>query len=223
MTTGDCSSPVAENKRLLGQLFLGSFEHWCIGNSTDIGSEAQRLKTSLADAMSDKGSDKFFGKTPTWDGEPTKFEEFQQKVKWHILGTKKSERSLVTARIAGSLTGKAWQILEYLPEERKEEIVAAESADALLEFLKESLMDSAVPEAGKWVREYLYKLRRNKGESMKLFTQRHSAPLNRLEKAMKMVEKGKISWRTLIEPMIQKKQSFISSEEDEAQGDKSDK
>ena len=101
--------------------------------------------------------DKFIGKIPTWDGESSKFEEFKQKVKWHILGTKKSERSLVTARIAGSLTGKAWQILEDLPEERKEEIVASEDADILVEFLKESLMDSAVPEAGRWVREYLYK------------------------------------------------------------------
>jgi hypothetical protein len=38
------------------------------------------------------------------------FEEFKQKVKWYILGSRKAERPLVTERIAGSLTGskKSW-------------------------------------------------------------------------------------------------------------------
>ena len=59
-------------------------------------------------------------KIPTWDGEPSGFDEFQQKVKWHILETKKSERPLQTARIAGALTGKAWKILDDFPDDRKE-------------------------------------------------------------------------------------------------------
>ena len=131
-------------------------------------------------------------KLPTWDGETDKFEEFKQKVKWYILGTKKAERPLVTARIAGSLTGSAWRVLEDLPEEKKEELVMSGSPESLLAFLKESLMDSAIPEAGKYVREYLYKFRRNRGESMKLYVQRHRTLMSRLEKAMKMVEGTKI-------------------------------
>ena len=139
-------------------------------------------------------TDKSNSKLPSWDGEPVKFEEFKHRVKWHILGTKHGDRSSVTARIAGALTGTAWQILADLPEDRKDEIVQAGTCDLLLEFLKDSLMDSAVPEAGRHVREYLYKFRRSKAESMKLYVQRHSTLLNRLEKAMRLVEKDKKSW-----------------------------
>ena len=109
---------------------------------------------------------------------------------------------MVTARIAGSLTGKAWQILEDLPEERKEEIVESGTCDGLMEFLKDSLIDSAVPEAGRWVWEYLYKFRRAKGESIKLFTQGHSTLFNRLEKAMRLVHTGRILGWNQIESKI---------------------
>ena len=70
--------------------------------------------------------------------------------------------------------------MEDLPEERKEEIVMSGSPESLLAFLKESLIDSAIPEAGKYVREYLYKFRRNRGESMKLYVQRLRTLMSRL-------------------------------------------
>ena len=137
-------------------------------------------------------------------------------MKWHILGTKKSERSLQTARIAGALTGKAWKILDDLPDDRKEEIVEqAEGCEKLLEFLKESLMDSAVPEAGRWVREYLYKFKRTKGESMKLYTARHQTLLGKLEKAMRLVETTRSKWWETIKDKIKERKSEENSAHEE--------
>lgn len=139
---------------------------------------------------------------PTWDGEPSKFDEFKQRVRLHVLGTRQNERALITARIAGSLTGKAWQIVEDLPEERKEEMLCTGTCDLLLEFLKESLMDSAVPEAGRFVREYLYKFRRAKSESMKLYVQRHRTLLGKLEKSMRLVEQNKAGFWQNLKPKL---------------------
>ncbi len=42
-------------------------------------------------------------------------------------------------------------------------------------------MNNAVPEAGRFVREYLYKLRWAKSESTKLYMQRHRMLLGKLE------------------------------------------
>jgi hypothetical protein len=95
------------------------------------------------------------------------------------------------------------------------------SPESLLAFLKESLMDSAIPEAGKYVREYLYKFRRNRGESVKLYVQRHRTLMSRLEKAMKVVEGTKVP---LLEKIKEKVKSMSDTDEhededmDEAQG-----
>jgi len=149
---------------------------------------------------------------PTWDGEPSKFDEFKQRVRLHVLGTRQNERALITARIAGSLTGKAWQIVEDLPEEKKEEMLCTGTCDLLLEFLKESLMDSAVPEAGRFVREYLYKFRRAKSESMKLYVQRHRTLLGKLEKAMRLVEQSQASFWQNLKPKLTPAQESEDSE-----------
>jgi gas vesicle protein len=122
-------------------------------------------------------------KVPTWDGDPDQWESYRDSVKWYNRKTPVEDRSGVAAHVAGNVTGKAWELVNRLSEQDQDKL-ADQGRDAVIMFFKDGLLENLVPEAGKHFREYVYKFRREKGESMKLYTARHTHQLNKLEKAM---------------------------------------
>ena len=58
--------------------------------------------------------------TPSWNGDPSSFEEYVTAAKWFERGTKASERNLVVARLWSQLTGAAKSVVRYLEPEQYE-------------------------------------------------------------------------------------------------------
>ena len=88
-----------------------------------------------------KDSDK---KTPTWDGDPTHWEKFRDKVKWFVLATPEKDRPYLAAKIAGNVTGTAWKAISRLNLQETEAICQG-GVEALLRFLTEGLMENPNP------------------------------------------------------------------------------
>ena len=128
-------------------------------------------------------------KVPTWDGDALKWETFRSKCYWHMRGVTAYNKQHECADIAKQLTGDAWRALEQLTEKQKDDLVEAGDIEKLLVFLKEALLEGQIPEAGRLFNEYVYKFKRNKGESMKMYTQRHRTLLGKLEVAMRTVDR----------------------------------
>ena len=51
---------------------------------------------------------------PSWDGNPSSFEEYVTAAKWYHRGTKTNERELVVARLWGQLSSAAKSVVRYL-------------------------------------------------------------------------------------------------------------
>ena len=127
-----------------------------------------------------KDSDK---KVPTWDGDPAHWDKFKEKVEWFVLATPDKDKNYLAAKIAGNVTGSAWKAISRLKLKEKE-LICQGGVETLLKFLKEGLMENPIPEAGRHFRNYVYKFRREKGESMKLYTTRHEAERQKMEESM---------------------------------------
>ena len=109
-------------------------------------------------------------RVPSWDGDPTKYEEFKERVRWYTSGL--SEKDIATAgpRIAANLSGDAWKALKEITEDGQALLRRPGGEKILLKFLEESLVDAELPEAGRLMKEYLFSLRRRLGESMKVYS-----------------------------------------------------
>ena len=122
-------------------------------------------------------------KLPTWNGDPDEWETYRDKVRWHARGIPEKEVMHLTAKLAGNVTSKAWLAVNRLSEYEKD-VICAGGIDAMLKFFKDGLLENPIPEAGRHFNRYVYNFRREKNESMKLYTTRHIAELNKLEEAM---------------------------------------
>jgi hypothetical protein len=166
-------------------------------------------------------------KVPTWDGDPEKWDSFRDSVKWHFRKTIPKERAGVAAHVAGNVTGKAWEHINRLSEDDKDAL-ADQGIDSLMKFFKDGLLENPIPEAGKHFRDYVYKFRREKGESMKQYTARHMYQLTKLETAMQGLKTSKVTlWETvqwqvqkyLDAHPISKKEIDLDLEEEEEEED----
>ena len=74
-------------------------------------------------------------RAPSWDGDPTKYEEFKERVRWYTSGL--SEKDIATAgpRIAANLSGDAWKALEEITEDGQALLRRPGGEKILLKFL----------------------------------------------------------------------------------------
>ena len=128
-------------------------------------------------------------RVPTWDGDHTKFEEFKERIKWFVSGLSWKEKETAGPRIAAVLTGDAWKALEEINDEGRELIQQAGGDQVLVDFLEETLLDLPIPEASKYMKEYLFTIKRKNSESMKAYAQRSRIAADKLERAFQKVEK----------------------------------
>ena len=123
---------------------------------------------------------------PIWDGSADAWEQFQTKLSWYLRRGKPHEESFLIARVIGKLTGKAWTIIEQVPENQRDKLCTKAT---FIKFLKKNLLDGAVPELGRKFKSWL-NLRRSRKESMKLYIMRNRTALQKLEKSLKSVDNG---------------------------------
>lgn len=145
---------------------------------------------------------------PSWDGTPEDFDEYDSKTFWYVRGCKPWEQEQATSKLIMRLKGKAWDAVMAIPEHERGTML--NTRVALMHFLKKSLMESSIPEAGRHFREYLLKFRRQKNESMKLFCQRHKKQLLKLEATVKIINEGDESLKLKILTKV-KNQSFSAT------------
>ena len=129
-------------------------------------------------------------KVPSWDGDPDTFEAYKQKAEWYAEGLTSRERDTAGTRLAAALTGDAAQALKEIDKEERWKLKTEQGVALLLDYLEDSILDTPVPEAGRRLRSYLVQLRRNPGESMKVYASRHRTVLRELTQVLEKVEKA---------------------------------
>ena len=125
-------------------------------------------------------------KVPVWNGDHATFEEYRERVRWFTRSAK--HKAQVGPQLAQSLVDEAWKALEEISDEGMDLIGTVGGEKILLKFLEESLLDLPIPEASKYMKEYLFALRRRTGESMKAYAQRSRVLADKLEKAFTKIE-----------------------------------
>ena len=106
-------------------------------------------------------------KVPVWNGDHATFEEYRERVRWFMRSAK--HKAQVGPQLAQVLVDEAWKALEEISDEGMDLIGTVGGEKILLKFLEESLLDLPIPEASKYMKEYLFALRRRTGESMKAY------------------------------------------------------
>ena len=127
-------------------------------------------------------------KVLTWDGDGARFQEYKERVKWYVAGLSHKDKTVAGARLASALTGEAWKALEEVSDEGQELLEKLGGHKTLLKFLDETLMDEPIPEAAKYLKEYLFTLRRKNNEGMKAYAQRSRIVAEKLDQGFRRIE-----------------------------------
>ena len=126
-----------------------------------------------------------------WDGDSATFEDYREKVRRLARQHCRSDKETVGPKLAAALAADAWKALEEVSDEGIDMVSALGCEDVLLRLLEESLLDLPIPEASKFMREYLFHFKRKLGESMKVYAQRSRVLSDKLGKAFTKVEARK--------------------------------
>ena len=110
-------------------------------------------------------------------------------MKWYVAGLSHRDKTVAGARLASALTGEAWRALEEVSDEGQELLEKLGGHKTLLKFLDETLMDEPIPEAAKYLKEYLFTLRRKNNEGMKAYAQRSRIVAEKLDQGFRRIEK----------------------------------
>ena len=122
---------------------------------------------------------------PSWDGTIELFDSYKVQVKYFLKTKPGWQRSQQIAKLIRNLKKKAWDLIEKLPESSKEKLETSETI--YFAFLKKHLLEGEIPELGRCFKNYLG-LRRQKRESMLLYIMRNRVALDKLDKAMRIVD-----------------------------------
>ena len=122
---------------------------------------------------------------PTWHGDIDSYDSYKIQVRYFLRTKPQWQTPQQLARLILGLKGKAKELVEKLPEESREQLEKSELV--YLNFLKKHLLEGEIPELGRAFRTYL-QMKRQRQESMVLYTMRHRENLSKLDKAMKAVE-----------------------------------
>jgi hypothetical protein len=163
----------------------------------------------------DRGDRKNWNQAPTWDGEESGFDHFQEKLEWHLRGIEEWKVKLELAKCAKSLTGTAWKRVSTLSEVQKTNLVS--NVQTFLQFLKQGLVRGPIAEAGSLLLKYLLKFRRQNQESMKGFVDRHRQVLAKLEGSLRTVMGSTKKFSHLLRPkIIHLRKAVVKAEGSEA-------
>ena len=95
---------------------------------------------------------------PSWDGNPRGWRRYQREVVWYVLGTKKSQRSLIGPRLVSKLTGPARLLAMSWS---KSDIAGPQGVQVMLRKLEQSpLVRKKLPNTAAVMQQY-FNYRRN--------------------------------------------------------------
>ncbi|CAK0864076.1 unnamed protein product, partial [Prorocentrum cordatum] len=142
--------------------------------------------------------------------------ENKERVKWYVAGLSYRDKAVAGARLASALTGEAWKVLEELLENNG-------GHKTLLQLLDETLMDEPIWEAAKYLKEYLFTLRRKNNEGMKAYAQRSRVVADKLDQSFRRIEEKDPSYELKLQKRSRPEEKPESvKEESSIQGDDDD-
>ena len=98
-----------------------------------------------------------------WDGDPAGYPDFMRRVRLSFERTPRKKRHLLGPEVVAQLTGRAWTITQDLNHRM---LVRRNGVIYLLEYLRERLGRTPVPDVGARLENLILRLRRPTGQSM---------------------------------------------------------
>ena len=126
------------------------------------------MTSNMINKDQDKGSG---NRVPTWDGRPESFFHYVTEIKWHLAGTKASERPYAAARLVRRILESDYPALKTLMYKlNPEEFTTEEAVSKLVTFLESSPMNrQPIPDAGRKLSAYYRRLSRKPQETIPQF------------------------------------------------------
>ena len=108
-----------------------------------------------------------------WDGEASGWQDFFRRVRLAFERTPRKKRHLLGAEVVGQLTGRAWVVTQEVEHRR---LVRRDGVMYLIDFLRDKLGKTPIPDVGLRLEQLIIKLRRTPGTSMSTWASqlRHS-------------------------------------------------
>ena len=108
-----------------------------------------------------------------WDGEASGWQDFLRRVRLAFERTPRKKRHLLGAEVVGQLTGRAWVVTQEVEHRR---LVRRDGVMYLIDFLRDKLGKTPIPDVGLRLEQLIIKLRRTPGMSMSTWASqlRHS-------------------------------------------------
>ena len=127
-------------------------------------------------------------RVPEWNGLSDGFEVYKEEVKWFVESTKYQDRYLCGPRLVRGLSGAAKAAVE---NKREGWLSKPNGAAILVAYLHRKVCKAALPDLGRHLDGYLFKLRRRRGEAMSSWCWRSRTAYDNLRRALQRIKASK--------------------------------
>ncbi|CAK9056929.1 unnamed protein product [Durusdinium trenchii] len=134
-----------------------------------------------------------FNRVPSWDGRPETFFHYITEIKWHLAGTKSSERPYAAARLVRRILESDYPSLKSLAYKLDPADFTTEDAvTRLISFLEASPMNrQPIPDAGRQLSAYYRRLSRKPQETIPQFLVREETLYDSMWRALQRLLREK--------------------------------
>ena len=141
----------------------------------------------------DVGQGSSFNRVPSWDGRPETFFHYITEIKWHLAGTKSSERPYAAARLVRRILESDYPSLKSLAYKLDPADFTTEDAvTRLISFLEASPMNrQPIPDAGRQLSAYYRRLSRKPQETIPQFLVREETLYDSMWRALQRLLREK--------------------------------
>ncbi|CAE7706187.1 GIP [Symbiodinium sp. CCMP2456] len=122
-----------------------------------------------------------------WNGEASGWPDFLRCVRLAFEKTSRRKRHLLGPEIVGQLSGRAWVVTQELDHRR---LVRRDGVVYLIEFLRDRLCKTPIPDVGLRLEQLMIRLRRHPGTSMATWATQLRDAYRQLQVALARARKG---------------------------------
>ncbi|CAL1136371.1 unnamed protein product, partial [Cladocopium goreaui] len=135
----------------------------------------------------------------TWDGEPSTWADYSRKVRLQWEKTEKWKRKLLGPELASRLSGRAWAVVPSLDHRLLQK---KNGTKYLLQFLRDRLCRTAVPDAGAKLEELFIKMKRPAGMTMSEWANQVQESYRKVQRALVRARQDKLLDRLQRDPNL---------------------